>query len=524
MIPVIDLFAGPGGLGEGFSSFRLAGEKHFKVVLSIEKDPFARETLRLRSFFRNCSSRVPEDYYRFLRGEITRDELYLRHPTEATKADQEAWLAELGNPKRNPTTEIDERIAKSLDGATNWILIGGPPCQAYSIVGRSRMAQQRDKLEKDPRHFLYKEYLRILAVHRPPVFVMENVKGILSSRVEGSLIIDRILNDLGEPCESYGFDSHSKPTKKASYRLFPCTNYGDSGLTGSHFEGPHSSPSGYVVCAEKHGIPQARHRLILLGIRNDLNTVPTAVAVSAKSISMWKAIQDLPKLRSKLSRENDSLEAWISTVKQVGNDVLLSRDGIDLDVWNTIKKFRHKLNGNLTSGGEFMAGETQPVWKHSWFFDARLRGACNHSARSHIAQDLWRYFYAACFAKVRRKSPLLTDFPTRLLPKHKNAKHVHDEDDVDFADRFRVQVRNRPSTTVTAHIAKDGHYFIHPDPLQCRSLTVREAARLQTFPDNYLLLGPRTSQYQQVGNAVPPLLARQIAAVVADLFNSRRSS
>ena len=128
-----------------------------------------------------------------------------------------------------------------------------------------------------------------------------------------------------------------------------------------------------------------------------------------------------------------------------------------------------------------------------------------------MVKDLYRYLYAASFSEYLKRSPKIWEFPTDLIPDHKNAKTGH------FDDRFRVQLAGKPSSTVTSHISKDGHYFIHYDPVQSRSLTVREAARLQTFPDNYFFEGSRTQQYIQVGNAVPPLLARQIAEVVYNL-------
>ena len=130
--------------------------------------------------------------------------------------------------------------------------------------------------------------------------------------------------------------------------------------------------------------------------------------------------------------------------------------------------------------------------------------------------DIHRYLFCSCFAEVYNRSAKLADFPKCLLPKHKNV--IEGVINKKFADRFKVQLKNKCAATITSHISKDGHYFIHYDPKQCRSLTMREAARIQTFPDNYFFCGPRTAQFHQVGNAVPPALAHQLAEIVADLL------
>lgn len=148
-----------------------------------------------------------------------------------------------------------------------------------------------------------------------------------------------------------------------------------------------------------------------------------------------------------------------------------------------------------------------------WFVDTRMHGyITNHSARAHIIEDLARYWFAANYRAEENRSPRTMDFPQPLWPAHANFTSGK------FADRFRVQGWGAPASTVTSHISKDGHYFIHPDPNQMRSLTVREAARLQTFPDNYHFVGTRTQQYTQVGNAVPPMLAYKLASVIEDLI------
>ena len=185
-----------------------------------------------------------------------------------------------------------------------------------------------------------------------------------------------------------------------------------------------------------------------------------------------------------------------------------------------------KAGLHLSTGGPFVRHDTTTNQMRNrlsdWYIDTRLGGVIQHETRSHMRSDLHRYLFASAYGRAKGLSPKIADFPAPLLPKHDNVS----SEKVPFADRFRVQLENSWSSTVVAHIAKDGHYFIHPDPSQCRSLTVREAARLQTFQDNYFFAGNRTEQYTQVGNAVPPLLARKIASVVSkfmDAWNRSRT-
>ena len=516
-IPVIDLFAGPGGLGEGFESFCDEEKKGtFKICLSIEKDSIAHQTLLTRSFYRQFSAgNTPDEYYRYLRGEITQDELFENYPEQFEKASSIAWRAELG---KTPHSEVTKKINEALNNANFWVLIGGPPCQAYSIAGRSVMiSKDKAKYENDPRHSLYKEYVQIIADHRPPVFIMENVKGLLSSKLNGSKVFDLILSDLSDPvtaANSYG-KTVIKTDDNVLYDIYPLTR--KTGL----FAG---EPRDYLIECENFGLPQKRHRVFLLGIRKDLGISPGEILSARSEMSTVEdVVFDLPHLRSGLSKIEDTTENWISVVKKSEQQSWFGEniDENSKEIWKEMQRAVKVIaKNNFSRGGEFLPEyDGKPEVFSDWYVDKKLGGVINHTTRSHIEEDLYRYLFAACFAKVTGKSPLLKDFPEKLLPNHKSAKKG--AKGMLFSDRFHVQVQDKPSSTVISHISKDGHYFIHPDPTQCRSMTVREAARLQTFPDNYFFEGGRTSQYQQVGNAVPPLLARQIASVVYDLFSKK---
>lgn len=514
MIKVVDIFAGPGGLGEGFSSVTdTRGRPAFDVVLSVEMDRFAFETLQLRTFFRQFPGGAPVDYYRHLRGEITRDKLYEAHKGEAAKAAEQCWHARLG-PEGESTADVRRRIDAALSKDEDWVLIGGPPCQAYSLVGRSRNKGNPEyDPKKDVRQKLYVEYLQILADHRPAAFIMENVKGLLSATVGNVRMFHRILDDLRAPGTALKRDGRSS-RQSGGYTIY-------SLVDGRSFD--NGSIEGSIIQAEQYGIPQARHRVILLGIRDDLAHLKPESLARQSAVSVDSVIGTMPKLRSGLSKRADSPEAWRACLRdQYGsrwaNAGTRKADG---------PKLRTAVRRALSSveppaadrGGEFVTGEAAPTHASEWYLDGQLGGVCNHTTRGHMEADLYRYMYAACFADLHGKSPSLKNFPTDLLPDHGSVDTAL-ESGSNFSDRFRVQVATRPSTTIVSHISKDGHYYIHPDPMQCRSLTVREAARLQTFPDNYFFCGPRTVQYIQVGNAVPPLLAKQIAEIVLKLMKT----
>ena len=521
-IPVIDIFAGPGGLGEGFARYPYTkpNDAKFQITLSIEKDERAHKTLRLRSFKRQfIDKKVPSDYYRLLqRTDLLQHErisqLFDKHSEQASLADEEALCVELGNPEfeRQISNAITQRVGKARD----WVLLGGPPCQAYSLAGRSRNRGIEDyKPEQDNRHFLYLEYLKVIANHLPSVFVMENVKGLLSATVKTKRIFEQIVSDLRAPKKSLAINKRKPKGLKDTYRLYALSESNVRKQASLFDVTDEAGRLDFVIRMEQFGIPQARHRLIILGIREDLavDELPELLRPQ-EPVPSISVLNDLPQLRSGLSKEQDESSLWEKRVVEATD----SRWFSELDNGSTkVRKLirsttKGMLKTELSRGGEWIEFMPKANYLKRWYHDRRIGGVFNHETRGHIQADLHRYLFASCFAAVNGISPSLRDFPRELLPKHKNVKKALEGSL--FADRFRVQVAERPSTTITSHISKDGHYYIHPDPSQCRSLTVREAARLQTFPDNYFFCGPRTSQYTQVGNAVPPYLAHQIAKIV----------
>ncbi|MBK5567427.1 MAG: DNA cytosine methyltransferase [Ensifer sp. SSB1] len=504
---VVDLFAGPGGLGEGFAAHVEDGHSPFRIGISVEKEASAHRTLMLRAFLREYRARynaLPEQFIEFHAGLIPEPDWGVVEADAWRIAIDEARCLELGTEAA--ATAIDGAIAKLRGSYDDTILIGGPPCQAYSLVGRARAKGKIGYVpEEDERHYLFREYIRVLDRLRPAAFTMENVKGMLSSTVESRLVFEMLMDDLSSLGTGHGhhYELRAIRVENGRARLQEA-----------------AQPSDFIVRAEAFGVPQRRHRVIIVGIRSDLagRANGAEIAVSGMARTVCEAIGTMPALRSGISRGRDDASGWRSEVVEAakmlagickGKDDGPLRDGFSsvakrlVDGLPSLRAASYLPEGYGTSNNELLR----------WLERPELRAIAQHETRGHMASDLGRYLFAAVFGAARGYSPKAADFPIALSPDHRNW-HTGV-----FNDRFRVQLADEASTTVTSHISKDGHYFIHPDPMQCRSLTVREAARLQTFPDDYLFLGNRTQQYVQVGNAVPPFLARQIAKLLVASIN-----
>lgn len=431
----IDLFAGCGGLSEGF---RQSG---FDVVAQIEMDKWACETLKTRHLH-HCLKEIGRGYLyqKFLRDEIGRDNILDRFPEIEEPIYHTVIQSEFGRESTNEIIEKIERAMKFYNAQKIHVLIGGPPCQPYSLVGRSR---DSDRMMLDGRHFLYEYYLKILESLQPDFFVFENVPGLITAKAKGEEMFSKMLDDFRSIYPSYeiapSFDEYSR------------------------------NPKQYLLNSVMYGIPQKRKRVVFIGYRKSLLSKNPDVQ------NVFKRI-----LKSKVP------EYAGYTVSDAVGDLPVLTPGKGSNGWF----------------GEYHKKSITPYQK-------KMRrdspGILNHRARTHMKSDLERYRFfiehldgnkAATLTDLMRERPDLT-------PAHNHLDK--------FLDRFKVQRWCRPASTITAHICKDGHYYIHPDISQCRSFTVREAARCQSFPDNFKFEGPRTEQFRQVGNAVPPLLARIIA-------------
>lgn len=411
----IDLFAGAGGLSEGFIR---AG---YSPIAHVEMDEAACFTLKTRVAYHFLKENKQFDLYiAYLKNEINREELYSHIPTDLLNSVINHAIGGEMNPK------IHRLIEAQLNGNAVDLIIGGPPCQAYSLVGRARRS---DGMEGDPRNYLYIQYAKYLEKYKPKMFVFENVLGLKSA---GKGVYLRNMENL----------------------------FGKKGYALKLF----------TVEANNFGVLQKRKRVIIIGWKKELGiNMPDFEAVKPRAQhTVNELLNDLPAL-------------------QAG-------EGQDKYCKYTVDKVNSYLKGSAIRNG--------------------IDIVTQHVARPHTAQD--KEIYRIAIEQLHNGERLnYTQLPKRLQT-HKN-QHS-------FLDRFKVvDAQAAFSQTVVAHIAKDGHYYIHPDIEQNRSITVREAARLQSFPDDFYFEGVkegknRTAAFKQIGNAVPPLMGEVLAGKIAELI------
>lgn len=402
----IDLFAGAGGLSEGFIR---AG---FNPIAHVEMNPDACNTLKTRTAFHYLKEkgRVNE-YYEYLKGEITRDELWGKIPTHLINS--------VINKEISPETlpQIFNIIDQELQEKDVDIVIGGPPCQAYSVAGRARK-----NMDDDPRNHLYKHYVEFLKRYKPKMFVFENVPGILSA--SNGKYLEKIFSAVKE--QGYELEKN-------------------------------------VLNAKDFNVLQDRKRVIIIGWRKDLKL-------------------QYPKF--------DSKEMQYEVLKHLFSDLPKLKSG--QGEWNATKYIK-KTNSYLESTG----------------IRNGIDFTTQHIARYNNENDLEIYRIAVEKWINENKRLNYSELPERLI-RHNNTKT--------FTNRFQVVNHKGVSHTVVAHICADGHYYIHPDINQNRSITVREAARIQSFPDDYFFESSRTAAFKQIGNAVPVLMAEGIAKKIREML------
>lgn len=415
----LDLFAGAGGLSEGFIQ---AG---YEPVTHVEMDAAACFTLKTRLCYHWLKEQNLLSFYNdYISGKLSREGLYSKIPNQIVNSVLNCEISSESIPN------IFEVIDEKLNGQELDLIVGGPPCQAYSLVGRSR---DINGMKGDKRNYLFKFYAEFLKRYQPKYFVFENVLGLLSAKdSNGELYFDQMK-----------------------------TVFMENGYTTEY----------KVLDSSDFGIPQSRKRIVLIGKLYGEEGFYPKLTKYKEMVNVRDVLHDLPSIQNGKGTHRPQ------KVKPLTIDSYLHKTGIRL------------------------ASNEHVTW---------------HQARPHNSRDLDIYEMAISMWNTN-KERLKYDALPKLLRTHNNTES--------FLDRYKVVVDSKPSHTVVAHIAKDGHYYIHPDIKQKRSLTVREAARIQTFPDSFYFEGvtekpSRTAAFKQIGNAVPVILAHQIAQALKEKFKA----
>ena len=413
MLNFLDLFAGAGGLSEGFIQ---AG---YNPIAHIEMDEAACFTLKTRAAYHWLkTNNMLSIYNSYLCGNMSRQAFYKTVPKDVLDSVIQEEISE------ESLLSIFAKIDRLRCGNPIDIIIGGPPCQAYSLIGRARSITG---MIGDQRNYLYRYYAEFLKYYKPKLFVFENVIGLLSAKEEDG---------------SKHFDHMRKLFQKCGY-----------------------STEFNVLNAHDYGVLQNRKRIILIGKagKSEQGFYPQLPLTEDEGITVSEIFKDLPVLHA--------------------------------------------------GEGTYRPQKTLP-YSGKYLYNMGIKD-CDmvtfHVARPNTNQDLMIYHIAVASWNNNHKRLNYNQLPANLQTHHNRTS---------FVDRFKVVAGDLPfSQTVVAHISRDGHYFIHPDINQNRSLTPREVARLQTFPDSYYFESykdkpGRTAAYRQIGNAVPVRLAFVIATAL----------